>query len=161
MDAAIKLDSKWSKLNPEVKPRALQVLDAANRVFADTGYTVHIFDGWRPVASQQGHIESGASFVNDALRSYHVWGLAVDFVFKDSKGNWTWEPGADCAIYDLSCHGTRWYWDKLGEQIEAAGFEWGGRWRTFDGPHAQLTTLGRTSALIASYGEPTNQNGFA
>ncbi len=161
MDAAIKLSDKWSKLNPEVKTRSLRVLDRAAIEFEGTGYTVHIFDGWRPISAQKEHIASGASFVTNPASSYHVWGLAVDFVFKDHLGNWTWEPGADCSFFDLTCHGTDWYWDRLGEIIEQAGFEWGGRWRNFDGPHAQLTSFGTTQQLIAQHGTPSAANGFA
>ena len=156
-DLATKLDSKWSNLHPEVKSRALQVLEKAENAFKDTEYTLHIFDGWRDLKEQSDYINGGTSFVNSALNSYHPWGLAVDFVFKDSRGNWTWEPGKDCAFYDLSCHGTDWFWSKLGEIIESVGFEWGGRWKSFDGPHAQYTGLGKVKDIrLASNDNPNN-----
>lgn len=156
MDLAGKLSNKWTGLDPEVKTRAVRVLEQAEIAFKDTPYTLHIFDGKRTIEKQLEYMGKGTSFVSNALRSYHPWGLAVDFVFKDEHGNWTWEPGKDCAFYDFTCHSTDWYWDNLGEIIEAAGFEWGGRWTTVDAPHAQYTGKGRTTALIAEYGTPEN-----
>jgi len=121
LDAGARLSTKWTRLHPEVKNRATQVLAEMETVLKDTGYTLHIFDGWRDLEKQKEYINGGTSFVSDALKSYHPWGLAVDFVFKDSSNNWTWEPGGDCAWYDLTCHGSDWYWSKLGEAIERAG----------------------------------------
>jgi len=154
IDAGARLSSKWTKLHPDVQNKAAQVLAEMETILKDTGYTLHIFDGWRDLSQQQNYISGGTSFVSNALKSYHPWGLAVDFVFKDSNNNWTWEPGKDCAWYDISCHGPDWFWDKLGAAIERAGFEWGGRWKTFDGPHAQYIGEGRTSDLIAQYQTP-------
>jgi len=154
IDAGARLSSKWTKLHPEVKTRAAQVLAEMETVLKDEPYTLHIFDGWRDIKEQEKYISGGTSFVNNALRSYHPWGLAVDFVFKDANNNWTWQPGEDCAFYDFSCHSGDWYWNKLGEAIERAGFEWGGRWKTFDGPHAQYVGAGRTKDLIAKHGTP-------
>ncbi len=155
-DIAAKLTDKWTGLDPEVKKRALVVLENAEIAFSDTPYTLHIFDGKRSIEKQLEYMGKGTSFVSNALRSYHPWGLAVDFVFKDESGNWTWEPGKDCAFYDLTCHGQNWYWDTLGEIIEAAGFEWGGRWKNVDAPHAQYVGKGRTRDLIAEYQTPEN-----
>ena len=155
-DMGARLQSKWTKLHPDVKTRAIRVLEKAAVAFKDTPYSLHIFDGWRSVERQLEYIGKGTSFVNSALKSYHPWGLAVDFVFKDSSGNWTWEPAKDCAFYDFSCKSTDWYWNTLGEIVESEGFEWGGRWSSFDGPHAQLATFGRTSELLAKYETPNN-----
>lgn len=161
MDMAAKLDSKWTRLHPDVKQKSIKVLEDINLFLKDTPYTVHIFDGWRPLVTQQQNIEKGVSFITDPNRSYHRWGLGVDFVFKDAAGNWTWEPGKDCSWYELGCESTDWYWENLGRIIKENGFEWGGDWKSFDGAHAQLTTLGRTSDLIAKYGEPKNFTGYA
>lgn len=151
--------AKWDRLHPEVKRRALFVLDEAQKAFADSPYTLHFFDGWRDLGEQQNYISGGTSFISNPRHSYHVWGLAVDFVFKDENGKWTWEPGKDCAFWDFTCKGSRWYWDTLGQIIERAGFEWGGRWKTFDGPHAQLTQFGTATQLAARYNSPDNFTG--
>jgi len=60
-----------------------------------------------------------------AWDSWHNYGLAVDVVFKDSKGNWTWSESND--------------WDELGTVGKMFGFEWGGDWTAFpDRPHFQM-----------------------
>ncbi len=135
-----RLGPSWENLHPEVKRRALAVLREANRVFNPRGLWVGVFEGWRTEARQRQVMQRGTSGVRDWRYSYHPWGLAVDFVFLDRLGRWTWDrPRSD--------------WDELGRIIEAQGFEWGGRWRSFDGPHAQLPLL-KPSQLIAEYGAP-------
>ncbi len=114
----------WDRLHPEVKRRALRVLERAHA----EGLPVGVFEGWRSAERQRELMRRGNSWVGDPDSSYHRWGLAVDFVFLDPFGRWTWDrPRAD--------------WEQLGRIIEAEGFEWGGRWRRFDGPHAQLPLL--------------------
>lgn len=143
---------EFSNLHPQVQARAMQVLDAANAEFEADGYKVGIYEGWRDPATQARRIADGASGVTTPLASYHTWGLAVDFVFIDRFGRWTWLP-------DQKNPGNTAYrdpkWARLGAMIEAAGFEWGGRWRNFDGPHAQLPIV-RTDQLRAAYATPAD-----
>jgi hypothetical protein len=113
----------WDRLHPEVQRRAMKVLEQARAA----GLNVGVFEGWRDADRQRQLMKKGTSWVGDVNNSYHRWGLAVDFVFLDALGRWTWDP-----------EGGREAWEKLGRIIEANGFEWGGRFRTFDGPHAQL-----------------------
>jgi peptidoglycan LD-endopeptidase CwlK len=57
--------------------------------------------------------------------SWHNYGLAVDVVFKDVNGNWTWDDSMD--------------WEGLGMVGKMFGFEWGGDWTKFpDLPHFQM-----------------------
>ena len=61
-----------------------------------------------------------------AWESYHCLGLAVDIVFKDEKGNWTWDEKYD--------------WNGLGTVGKLFGFHWGGDWTSWpDRPHFQMT----------------------
>lgn len=111
----------WDRLHPEVQRRALLVLEEATKA----GLHVGIFEGYRSAERQAEYMQAGNSWVSDPDSSYHRWGLAVDFVFLDALGRWTWDrPRAD--------------WDALGAIIEKHGFAWGGRFKTFDGPHAEL-----------------------
>ncbi len=128
----------WDRLHPEVKARALRVLEQAAR----QGLHVGIFEGWRSRERQASLMKGGTSWTKDVDSSYHRWGLAVDFVFLDRLGRWTWQP-----------EGGRSDWEKLGRIIEANGFEWGGRFRHFDGPHAQLP-LYRIAELKRRYQTP-------
>lgn len=141
---------EYSNLHPEVQTRAAQVLAAADAEFSGEGVKVGIYEGWRDPSTQAKRIEAGASGVATPLESYHPWGLAVDFVFIDRLGRWTWLPDPknpnNKAYVDPK-------WNRLGALIESAGFEWGGRWRNFDGPHAQFPVV-RTAQLRASFTDP-------
>lgn len=51
-----------------------------------------------------------------AWESWHCYGLALDFAFKNEKGEWWW-PGSDNKL-----------WTELYKVGELFGFEWGGNW---------------------------------
>jgi len=149
----------WNNLDPEVKQRAEYILHDANKAFKPVGLSVGIFEGWRTIERQLEVINKGSSFVDNALRSYHPWGLAVDFVFINRIGGWTWEPFPknECAWYDVFCTDpNREAWNTLGGIIKSHGMEWGGDWDNFDGPHAQYTGYGRSTNLISEFKEPDN-----
>lgn len=142
------LGDDWKKLHPDVKRRALHVLAEANEHFAPKGLQVGIYDGWRDVKEQLQQIAEGDSKLKNPLNGYHPWGLAVDFVFIDRAGNWTWLPTDD------NKPDPRWH--ELGAIIKRNGFEWGGEAfgaGFFDGPHAQLPILS-TTALRTRYRDP-------
>ena len=154
----------WNNLHPEVKRRAKNVIKEANAHFKKTGLSVGMFEGWRTEARQLEVMGGGASDVKNYLNSYHPWGLAVDFVFLDQFGRWTWEPikDNDPAWYEyvtqvFTGDANAQAWDELGDIIKSNGFEWGGDWRNLkDKPHAQYTKEGRTRDMIAAFGEPEN-----
>ncbi len=134
-------------VNPEVRRRANVVLDNAATVFEPDHLSVGAFAGLRSLRDEKKSEDKGSSWLSIPLSSYHVWGLAVDFVFI-RNGNWTWEPtgnfGEDRAL-----------WERLGTIIKAAGFEWGGDWKRFDGPHAQLPLI-NVASLKVRYQMPAN-----
>ena len=74
----------------------------------------------------QGRTIKGNIVTNaQGFESYHCLGLAVDIVFKDDKGNWTWDDKCD--------------WSGLGIVGKMFGFQWGGDWTKFpDFPHFQM-----------------------
>ena len=87
------------------------------------GRTVKNPDGYDPVKKPMGNIITNAQ----AWMSWHSYGLAVDFAFKNSKGEWWWPPDNNPK------------WDDLGVLGKAFGFEWGGDWTKFpDLPHFQM-----------------------
>lgn len=57
--------------------------------------------------------------------SWHNYGHAVDIVYKDSHGNWTWDKTPE-------------QWEELGKIGEMFGMSWGGRWKMRDMPHFEL-----------------------
>lgn len=154
----------WDNLHDDVKERAKKVVAEANKHFKKVGLSVGIFEGWRSEDRQREVMGDGASQVKEYRNSYHVWGLAVDFVFIDQFGQWTWEPvkNEEKAWYEyvtqiFTGDANEQAWNELGAIIKKHGFEWGGDWSSFrDAPHAQLTIHGRTRNLIAQYGDPLN-----
>jgi hypothetical protein len=144
------LGPEFANLRADVREAARAVLDAANAEFASDGLRVGLYEGWRPIGVQESRIAAGASLVADPTDSLHVWGLAVDFVFLDQLGRWTWLPDpADPA--NTAYRDPRWY--RLGQLIERAGLVWGGRWAWFDGPHAQAPGVS-VASLRSVYGSP-------
>lgn len=95
------------------------------------GMSVAMHMGLRTIKEQDALYAKGrtvpGSIVTNAPggMSWHNYGLAVDIVFKDSKGIWTWSDKCD--------------WDGLGQVGKMFGFEWGGDWTKFpDLPHFQM-----------------------
>lgn len=94
--------------------------------------TLHVFETIRPPSRQEelyqrGRDPKAADFGRTVTRarayqSAHQFGLAVDLVFKDSKGKWTWSEPFKGA------------WDKLHEIARAEGLEP----LSFERPHLQL-----------------------
>ena len=104
------------------------------------GLIVAIHSGLRTAEEQEKLYAKGRTIEGDivtnskAFDSWHNYGLAVDIVFKDEKGNFTWNK----KLSD---------WEDLGKVGELFGLEWGGRWKKFpDFPHFQLRGSFKTVA---------------
>jgi peptidoglycan L-alanyl-D-glutamate endopeptidase CwlK len=111
-------------LHPKVADGVSQMLTEAKA----RGLSVGLFCGLR-TAEEQDKLFNKVPKVTNAKGwdSWHQYGLAVDIVFKDEKGNWTWNEKKD--------------WEGLGKIGEMFGFVWGGRWKFKDYPHFQMTGL--------------------
>jgi hypothetical protein len=119
----MKVQSDLDALHPFVKEQALKVLAECKA----QGLNVGVFEALRTLERQKYLVSIGNS---KTLNSYHRLGLAIDFVFKTSGGNWTWERSKED-------------WDKLADIVESCGFSSGWRWKSFkDGPHAQMDFVG-------------------
>ena len=124
---------KLSDLHPDVRERVDRFLDAA----ADEGIEVLVTCTWRSGQEQdilyaQGRTTKGRIVTNakagESLHNFILNGQpgsrAVDVVaIVFGKPMWS----ADHPL-----------WDRLGELGEAAGLQWGGRWRNPDKPHFEL-----------------------
>ena len=118
---------KVTALHPKVADSVSQMLSEARA----RKLSVDIHMGLR-TAEQQDHLYAlgrtlPGSIVTNApgWSSWHNYGLAVDIVFKDEKGNWTWSDSCD--------------WNGLGAVGKVFGFSWGGDWTRFpDMPHFQI-----------------------
>lgn len=134
-----KLGPHWDNLVPEMRARASQVIST----LWDEGLVVGIpwNGGWRSIDEQKG-ISKSATNVVDPLDSYHVWGLACDFVPINAAGEYYWPPASDPV------------WQKIGAAIKLHGLEWGGDWSSIeDMPHGELK-LATLSMLKAAYADP-------
>lgn len=118
-------------LHPHTRECALKVLKKCE----EEGLSVGIFETLRSLARRKYLVSIGNS---KTVNSYHGLGLAVDFVFKTAKGNWTWDrPKED--------------WDKLAEILNSCGFSPGWWWKTLkDGPHGQIDFEGVRSTTLYS-----------
>ncbi|MCD1627041.1 M15 family metallopeptidase [Seohaeicola saemankumensis] len=112
------------RLQPLVQRQA----DVIVETMAMFGHPVRIVEGFRSNERQdelyaQGRTTPGIVVTNArGGESAHNYGVAVDFVFRNE--------GYD-APEEL--------WQTLGSIGESAGFEWGGRWKTFpDKPHFEM-----------------------
>ena len=117
-----------TKLHPEVQERALNVLQDCG----EAGLNVDIFETLRTLERQKWLKSNGYS---KTLNSYHMLGLAVDFVFKTEKGNWTWRVSKD-------------KWNQLAEIIENNGFYSLWKHHGWDGPHGELRIKGVRSTTL-------------
>lgn len=84
------------------------------------GLTVGVYETFRSPYRQLELFNTGKSKIRNG--GAHQYGLATDIVFRDKKGNWTWEGD----------------WDKLSQIMVDNGCESGHRWKSFrDSAHCQ------------------------
>lgn len=133
------LGSHWSNLRPEMQQAALNVIADLQA----QGITVGVPNtgGWRST-DDQAKIDPANTNVVNPLDSYHVWGLAVDFVPIDAAGLFNWPDASDPV------------WQTIGAAIKRQGLTWGGNFSTIkDMPHGELH-LDSLASLQASYSDP-------
>jgi peptidoglycan L-alanyl-D-glutamate endopeptidase CwlK len=143
MDAAS--EANLAKINPQLADR-IRLMAADLRA---QGITIRATSSYRTFAEQnalyaQGRTKPG-SIVTNARggQSLHNYGLAVDVVPLNSKGQPDWNVPSSV-------------WQKIGAAGKNQGMEWGGDWKSFvDRPHFQMTAGRSVSSLLGQY----NQNG--
>ena len=137
----LKIQRDLKALHPYCSKQAKKVLADCKK----QGLNVALFEALRTLERQKTLKTKGKS---KTLNSYHRLGLAVDIVFKTSKGNWTWNrPKED--------------WDKLAEIAEKHGFSSGWRWKRFkDGPHMEIRFPGVRTSELYSVLNKSNRQGF-
>jgi peptidoglycan hydrolase-like protein with peptidoglycan-binding domain len=129
-------------LHPAMQSRARALLAEAER----RGLSVFVFEGMRSIERQDKLYEQGRTAPGKVVTwvkgggSYHNYGIAIDVVF---QGKRPWGEQHD--------------WNALGACGEAAGLEWGGRWKKADRPHFQIPGL-TIAQLKAWHGSGGMQN---
>lgn len=131
-------EQKLSKVHPRVKDLALSFL-------ADVDVDVMITHGLRTFAEQAALYAKGRTAAGkivtyaQAGRSYHNYGLAIDFVPLNLKKQAIWNTTDE-------------RWERAIKVAESKGFESGARWEKLkDYPHLQLTFGLSTKELAAMY----------
>lgn len=108
------------RLHPALTQKVERFIEKAEA----QGLNLRVVEGFRNSAKQAEAYANGISKAKPGF-SFHNYGLAVDVVFRDEKGNPSWNEGHD--------------WKRLGEIGKETGLYWGGDWKTFnDRPHFQL-----------------------
>ena len=124
-----KLAEAAEKLLAEAKARGLSIgLHSGLRTWAEQD---RLYELGRSVKNPDGATEANprGDIVTRVIGGFgwHNYGIAIDCVFKDSKGGWTWDK-------------TDTEWEDLGRIGELYGLSWGGRWqgKKKDCPHFEL-----------------------
>jgi hypothetical protein len=126
---------RWERLHPELR-RLVPLIEAEAR---RQGLEVMFWDGWRDPQASAANIAAGTSKLKDPYNSAHVWGLAVDFVFRGPLGEPRWPADTDPR------------WRKLAAIFERFGLKSGGLMWGWDWPHAELPGYAMAN-LRARYG---------
>lgn len=122
-----KLAEAINKLLAEAKIRGLSVaLHSGLRTWDEQA---RLYELGRSARNPDGATEANprGNIVTKTVDGYswHNYGIACDIVFRDVKGNWTWDK-------------TDQEWEDLGKIGELYGLTWGGRWKQADKPHFEL-----------------------
>lgn len=146
----ISLD-RAKKLHPKVSQEVIDTIIEIEKGFPPN-LAVRIVQGLRTIEEQnalyaQGRTKPGAKVTNaKGGKSYHNYGLAIDFVILINGKEISWDLKAD-----RDKDGTS-EWDEVRKAFEAKGWKWGGTFRTFkDYPHLEKSFGYSTSQLLAKY----------
>lgn len=133
-------------LHPKIAAEVATLIDKAEAGFPPY-MAIRVVQGLRTYAEQnalyaQGRNGDKRPRVTNAKggQSFHNFGLAVDFaILRDTDRNGTFEQLSWDTAADYDKDGTI-DWQEIVRTFTAAGYEWGGSWRTFkDLPHIQKT----------------------
>lgn len=133
-------EARIATLHPILQPLVRQFVKrceaAGNHVLITCG--VRTF-GEQDALYAQGRTKPGrkVTWVRGG-QSYHQYGLAFDFVPLDALGKAEWDAKNP-------------EWKAAACIAESMGFEWGGRWKTPDMPHFQMTFGYKCAELLALY----------
>ena len=114
-------------------------IEMKNKVLSE-GLPFDLFETFRSRELQQHYHTKNPKGAARPGYSYHEYGLAFDFVGKDSNGNWTWNMPNES-------------WQRLGEIGKSLGLIWGGDWG-WDKPHFEYSKDYRD--IYAFIGDPKN-----
>lgn len=125
-------------IHPELAVKVKKIIYALK----EQGHTCDVHMGYRSIDQQNqlyNKLVNGKRVTNArGGQSWHNYGLAVDIVFKDSKGNWSWAETHP--------------WKLLGEIGKSHGLKWGGDFtRLKDRPHFEMQGIMTISQARDAY----------
>ena len=120
--SSLSFDPKGILDSGQVHPVLAQKMKAFLQEAQCQGLNVFVFEGYRSLARQNQLLKSGRNVTGvGAGNSYHNYGLAIDVVFYNNKGQPSWSQSHD--------------WQALGRLGKKHGLVWGGDWRRRDYSH--------------------------
>lgn len=130
-------------LHPAVSQQVIDIITKVEQSFP-LAMAVRIVQGFRSFEEQaalyaKGRTTPGPRVTNAKPgSSFHNFGLAVDFaIIRDKDGNGTFEELSWDTKADWDKDGVI-DWQEVVLAFKAAGWSWGGKWRTFkDYPHVE------------------------
>jgi len=133
-------DRDWTRLDPAFGQSILALMAR----LADRGYPLALVEGYRSPERQAALAQSGRQVTRaEAYRSLHQYGLAADLA-----------PLAEgVPVFSEATPWAREAYQALGEEAEALGLVWGGRWTLRDLGHVEVRLEDR-SLLWRPQGPP-------
>lgn len=143
-------ENKIALLHPKVKDEVIKIINEANALLTQHSQ-IRIVQGLRTIDEQntlyaQGRTTPGPKVTNaKGGRSFHNYGLAVDFCLLIDGKEISWDMAKD---YDQDKKAD---WTEVVEVFKKYGWEWGGNWKTKDNPHFQKTFNLSWQELLKKY----------
>ncbi len=138
-------------LHPAIRNEVMAIIDRIEANFPPN-VKVRIVQGLRTIEEQnalyaQGRTKPGHRVTNaKGGSSYHNYGLAIDFAIMYNDKELSWDIN-----YDFDKDGLK-DWQEVVKPFVAAGYEWGGSWKTLrDNPHLQKTFSYNWRDLLAKH----------
>ena len=154
------MNKKIELLHPVRRSEAQALYEEANRRLTGRAKML-ITDTLRTFAYQdwlyaKGRTQPGKKVTNArGGQSLHNYGLAIDFALLIDGKTASWE---DLKDFDGDRKAD---WMEIVEVFEAAGWEWGGRWKGFpDRPHLQKTSGNDWRTLLKRKQEGKMKDGY-
>ncbi len=154
-------------LHPKLRDEIASIIDVIEAKW-QPNMKVRIVQGLRTIDEQnalyaQGRTKEGQIVTNaKGGSSYHNYGLAIDFaIMYDKDNNGTFEALSWDVNYDFDKNGVS-DWQEVVQPFKAAGYEWGGDWKSIkDDPHLQKTFGHKWQDLLADYKAGKFVDGYA
>ena len=156
----MKMNPKIELLHPVLRNQAQALYEEANRRLTGRAKmlivsTLRTFEEQDELYAQ-GRTKPGKRITNaKGGQSLHNYGVAIDFALLIDGKTASWE---DLKDFDGDRKSD---WLEIVEVFEQAGWEWGGRWKSFtDKPHLQKTFGNSWRTLLKRKQEGKMQDGY-